>query len=288
VKLNYFATIISWLEPSRSGHAVTFFALILMLHATTAALLLHGTYFLAGVSTDYVIVAIDSRESSFGAAGPITNDRYCKIRPLSNRVIFFATGTTSAISSKTRATIFDASDIAQHTFEDFTGDNFEDLANRWAIQMKAVYLSYVDAFSFVPDNEIVAEGFFVGLNSHDEIAGSDATILRRSDLFAAFAFRSERIVPGPPGNMPLLNNGHFEILEEFYGSRPSDRAKKIVAETAGWKSGPDTDATRYSSYVAAVRDWSGDTGIGGEIATIILERGKGWRWFHRPDFCPER
>ena len=286
--MKYFATIPICIRPLPSRHAVTFFALLIMLDATAAAQLLHGTYFLAAISKDYVIVAIDSRESSIGAAGRITNDRYCKIRPLSSRAIFFATGTTSATGSKTRATIFDAREIAQQAFDDFTGDNFEDLANKWATQMKAVYLSYVDSFPFMPNNEIVAEGFFVGINSHDEIAASDATIFRRSDLFAGFAFRSERIVPGPPPNMPLLNNGHFEILEEFYGSRRTDRAKKIIAETAGWNSGPDTDATRYSSYVAAVRDWSGDTGIGGEVATIILERGKGWRWFHRPDFCPER
>jgi hypothetical protein len=36
-----------------------------------------------------------------------------------------------------------------------------------------------------------------------------------------------------------------------------------------------------------VRDWSGDVGIGGDIATVILERGQKWRWFHRPSFCPE-
>jgi hypothetical protein len=73
-------------------------------------------------------------------------------------------------------------------------------------------------------------------------------------------------------------------MEEFFDGGQTDRAKN-VAETAGWKPGPDTDATRNSSYVAAVRDWSGDNDIGGEVATIILERGKGWRWFRRPNFA---
>ena len=83
--------------------------------------------------------------------------------------------------------------------------------------------------------------------------------------------------------MPILNNGHYEIMDEFYDRGQTDRAKRIIAGTTGWKPGPDTDATRYSSYVAAVRDWSGGKDIGGEVATIIVERGKGWRWFHRPD-----
>ena len=37
---------------------------------------------------------------------------------------------------------------------------------------------------------------------------------------------------------------------------------RIIAGTTGRKPGPDTDATRYSSYVAAVRDWSGGKDIG--------------------------
>ena len=257
-----------------------------VINVAVAADLMHGTYFLAGISSDYAVIAIDSRESHRSGANVVANDRYCKIRILSRDIIFFATGTTSAISAKTGATIFDARDVAQRTFEDFTGD-FDDLPNRWAMQMEAVYMRYADSFPFVPANEIIADGFFIGTNHLNEIAASEAMIFRRSDLFNGFAFRRERIVPGPPGST-LLNNGHFEILEEFYGSRPTDRAKNIIAETAGWNSGPDTDATRYTSYVAAVRDWSGDAGIGGEIATIILERGKGWRWFRRPDFCPEK
>jgi hypothetical protein len=86
--------------------------------------------------------------------------------------------------------------------------------------------------------------------------------------------------------MPLLNNGHRELLDEFFGKDKTDRAKKIIAETVGGSPGPETDATKYTAYVAAIRDWSGDAGIGGEVATIILERVAGWRWFRRPDFCP--
>lgn len=52
--------------------------------------------------------------------------------------------------------------------------------------------------------------------------------------------------------------------------------------------GPDAVAARYSLYVEAVRDWARDSGIGGEVATIILEKGKGWRWFRRPNYCPEK
>jgi len=54
------------------------------------------------------------------------------------------------------------------------------------------------------------------------------------------------------------------------------------------KSDPDALAIRLSAYAGAVRDWRGDSTIGGEIAVAILERSNGWRWFRRPEFCPER
>ena len=57
-------------------------------HPAVAQIVEHGTYFLAGFSTEYVVVAIDSRELS----GAQVNDRYCKIRPLSSNAFFFATG----------------------------------------------------------------------------------------------------------------------------------------------------------------------------------------------------
>jgi hypothetical protein len=253
-----------------------------IVHTAVPEQFLHGTYFLAGINTDYAVVAIDSRESR--GDGTIL-DRYCKIRALSDQVIFFATGTTSAVSAKTGSIIFDARDVAQRTFEYFTGDNFKDLANRWAKQMEGYYGNYANSFTPVVNVEI-AEGFFIGINRLNKIEASTAIIFRRPDLVPGFAFHSEQIIPGSPGDMRLLNNGHFEILDEFYGKSVTERAKKIIAETAGWKPGPDTDATRYSSYVAAIRDWSGDMGIGGEVTTIILERGRGLRWFHRPDFCP--
>ena len=270
-----------------SKSAINFLPLVIIAQGAAAEQLLHGTFFLAGISRDYAVVSIDSRESYTGAISRTANDHYCKIRTLSDHVIFFATGTTSATSAKTGALIFDARDVAQRTFNYFDGDNFHDLTYKWATEMEAIYVHYVDSFPPAV-TETVASGFFIGINSVNEIAASEATIFRRPDLLTGFAFHIERLVPGLPGNMPVLNNGHFEILEEFYGRRQTDRAKKIIAETAGRDPGPDTDASRYSSYVAAVRDWSGDAGIGGEVATIILERGKGWRWFHRPDFCPEK
>jgi hypothetical protein len=134
-----------------------------------------GTYFLAGVTTEYAVVAIDSRESRTGVISSATNDSYCKIRPLSNRAIFFATGVTAAWT-RTGVTIFDARDVAQRAFENFVGDNYRDLANRWARQMQNFYFGHADSFAPLA-NEITAQGFFIGTNSLNKISASTATYL---------------------------------------------------------------------------------------------------------------
>ena len=54
------------------------------------------------------------------------------------------------------------------------------------------------------------------------------------------------------------------------------------------KSDAETMAIDFEAYVEAVRDWSGDVGIGGDVAVIIMEKEGKRRWFHRPDFCPEK
>jgi hypothetical protein len=47
-----------------------------------------------------------------------------------------------------------------------------------------------------------------------------------------------------------------------------------VPSVEGW-------AAKSSMAVKAVMDWSNDPTIGGDIASIIIERGKKWRWFSR-------
>jgi hypothetical protein len=129
-----------------SKHVVKLLALTAALHVAVAEELLYGTYFLAGVSNDYAVVAIDSRESHRNGVNLTTNDRYCKIRVLSRDAIFFATGTTSALNASTGATIFDARDVAQHQFEYFTGDNFDDVANKWATEMETrAYFGWIES-----------------------------------------------------------------------------------------------------------------------------------------------
>lgn len=86
----------------------------------------------------------------------------------------------------------------------------------------------------------------------------------------------------PPG--ALSNTGtHLAILNEI-STRKTRRAKsppriRVTSATV-------TDWAKMAhATVTAVRDWGNDDEIGGEIATIILERGQKCRWFNRPNFA---
>ena len=91
------------------------FVVVICCNGAKAQTVLHGTYYLAAVGQKYVAVAIDSRERE----GFVTNDRYCKIQPLSRKAFFFAAGITSARENNTSLPLFDARDIAQKVYGQF-------------------------------------------------------------------------------------------------------------------------------------------------------------------------
>ena len=81
---------------------------------------------------------------------------------------------------------------------------------------------------------------------------------------------------------------HTEITAEF-GDKISKRAQELL-NRFGYVSGRtsvENYAIRVKAIATAVRDWSGDNKIGGDIAVITIEKGKKWSWFNRPAFCPE-
>jgi hypothetical protein len=61
--------------------------------------LAYGTYLSAVISIDYFIIAIDSRAINLTDPSQPPNDRYCKIWPLADDVVFFTTGAVSVINN---------------------------------------------------------------------------------------------------------------------------------------------------------------------------------------------
>jgi hypothetical protein len=263
-----------------------FFFVTALSCAATAQVAQHGTYFVAGFSPDYAVVAIDSREMS----GGVVNDQYCKIQPLSRNAFFFARGVTSAVDNNTHSKIFDARDLAHSIYVQFGVGTvkFAQLAESWAILMKQIYETKPAEYARSAVHNIMSDGFFVGLDESGAIAFDGQKIIYQL-AYPQFVNTPEPrpAAPTDPAVAPTYAAGFFEIIGEFANGGETDRAKEVIAKLGVLPPGPDAVAARYSAYVGAVRDWTKELGVGGEIAAIILERGQNWRWFHRPDFCPE-
>jgi hypothetical protein len=251
----------------------------------------HGTFFIFELSTDYAVVAIDSRGTiSHTNRTDRFNNGICKIRPLAPNAFFFSTGLDMAFYEATEREIFNARDTASDAYANAgRPPNFENLADKWAIWMEASFRHAKLSPEALKDTML--KGYFVGTKDDGELTADAATIGYHADSAARFTHTPESFTPSAkllleqPVDKPLL-----DIENEFADGGQTDRARKVM-QGAGWataKNGPDATALRLSTLVTAVRDWSGNDKIGGDIATIVLERGKAWRWFHRPDFCPEQ
>jgi hypothetical protein len=251
----------------------------------------HGTFFIFELSTDYAVVAIDSRSTITPKNGQVRfNDGVCKIRPLAPHAFFFSTGLDRVFYEMTEREFFDARDTASDAYASAGRQpNFEVLTDKWATWMEA---SFRHA-KLLPEalKDQMTKGFFVGTKDDGELTADAATIGYHADGEAQFTHTSQSFTPtATPHIEQPVDKPLTDIESEFANGGQTDRAKKVMQDT-GWataKTGPDATALHLSTLVAAVRDWSGNDKIGGDIATIILERGKAWRWFHRPDFCPEQ
>jgi hypothetical protein len=251
----------------------------------------HGTFFIFELSTDYAVVAIDSRSTITAKNGQTRfNDGVCKIRPLAPNAFFFSTGLDRVFYEMTEREFFDARDTASDAYANAVRPlNFATLTDRWATWMETSFRHAKLRPEALKD--LMTKGFFIGTKDNGELTADAATIGYHADNAAQFSHTPQSFTPTvqahieQPVDKPLT-----DIESEFANDGQTDRAKKLMQDT-GWataRNEPDATASRLRTLVTAVRDWSGNDKIGGDIATIILERGKPWRWFHRPDFCPQR
>jgi hypothetical protein len=278
----------SWvyrLEPVSKQLVRLCVAVASVFNPAAAQIVQHGTFFVAAYTPDYAVVAIDSRQLSGGDI----NDRYCKIRILSNNAFFFARGATSAVENNVG--VFDARDIARRVFLQFGNDTtIAEIAKTWAARMKQIYEARPDEFGRSAIGGVMTDGFFVGIGANGDVVIEGQRIDYQPLGVPKFISTAE---PKPnrledPPYLPIYAAGYFELMNEFRNGGETERARNIIPQFAASQGGPDAIAVRYSAYVTAVREWAGDRAIGGDVATIILEKGGGVRWFQRPDFCPER
>ena len=234
---------------------------------------------------DYAAVAIDSRVTSGGNYG----DQMCKLFPLSERVIFFSAGVYDGKNPE-GTIIFSRHAAASEVFGRSTGHSLSDIAEQWAHTLvEQIKFFSVSNHEIVEHNEdgFITRGVFAGESRNEGVVAYQSTI-RRSDTIEKIdpRFTNEKIPNGY-----FLGLGHPEVVEPILHNGPDAWARKIhdqiLAETSGTTGPPEKAATWVSAVTQAVIDRAGDPHIGGQVASIILEQGRNWRWFRRPDFCPE-
>jgi hypothetical protein len=249
----------------------------------------HGTFFLFGISTDFAVVAIDSRGTIETKTRNRIDDRFCKIRPLSRNAFFFFAGVGMLFRGGTGNVTFDTRDVAKDVYANSGNSrDFGGMAEKWALRTENSFRRANLAPSLL--KETMTRGYFVGTKDDGAIDAGAETIAYHADAAQHFTHTPEHFtLTARPYTQQPVDKSVRDIEQEFANGGQTERAKKIIQdrEWAKMANGPDAAAVRLSSLVTAVRDWSGNDKIGGDIATIILERGKDWRWFHRPDFCPE-
>jgi hypothetical protein len=247
-----------------------------------------ATFYAVAFSKDFLVVAIDSRATNPLNPSALPNDRYCKIHPLSDDVVFFSTG---FVAFKIVGVAFDASVYANEIYEGVSHPaNLAVLVDRWGDRMKDAYGKAFAAYSPLSRlsvNNVLIRGYFGGIDRGDRVVLESSEII--SESFEHFSSKLQHLEQAGSG-IPIVLGGHPEIIKEFYKGGRTERAKavwqKIAAEEMG-KSSSEALAIKVEAFVKAVRDWSDDKSIGGDIEVLILERGHKRRWFHRPDFCPE-
>jgi hypothetical protein len=228
-----------------------------------------GTFFFVYVEEGFAVAAIDSRQT----IGTERRDDVCKITPLDEFTIFLSQGI--AMSEK-----FNTSAIARRKFTNKGSDiDVYKLACDWATEMtKHIEELYASDRDFVRQMKPDAAGaILLGHDTMGPVRAAQAQIQESNGT----VFNLVRSIP----SHTYSYTSYKEIIDEVLACR-TDRAKALYHSYRSTGGASDW-AVRAQLCVRAVVDWAGDQEVGGEVATIVLEQGRRWRWFHRPAFYPE-
>jgi hypothetical protein len=246
----------------------------------------HGTYFAFYLSDSYLDIAIDSRRTVDTASGTIIFDNQCKIFTLGSQAVFIAEGIIS--NSDSRAPIFDGFPTALESYRAaFPKNDLESAARLWAAKMipyiSALYPIYRTLMDRRHDGEIIV-GYFLGIDADSRLAAISAKVLHAANS-PIFSPEISRL----PNGFTLL--GPREIVMEFFAGA-SERAKeakqRVESESLG-KAEPEMQMILLRILVETAPKWIPDPGSGGDIAQLMFDaQSPRWRWFHRPEFCPNQ
>jgi hypothetical protein len=265
-----------------------FFAVFVSTMCYAGLALFDGTYYIAIFSNDFAVVSIDSRSTDPLRPEIPPNDQYCKILPLSDDLIFFSTGLVAA--KEDNQVIVDAAAVASEVYATASHPpDLGELIDQWDIRIRPSYTKMFMMHSEIAESfsrQPITSGLFIGISRSNRMALAQAELTYTTDghIDTHLSYHE------PAGNgIEIFHGGHPEIIEELDHGMTERARAKIAQMKARRPRAPGVDvwADRSSMAVKVVMDWSNDPTIGGEIASIIIERGKKLRWFNRPTFCTD-
>jgi hypothetical protein len=236
--------------------------------AMAQASLSGGTYYNYLYLTDRFIVSADTRAS--GTSGPAkTSDRYCKVIPLSDRIIFFSRDLGNVTGP---GVSFDVNDSAREAYRK-GGPEIVKIGEEWGEIVSSVVAALPEQELARYKNGEISTGYFA-VSADSEIKLIRMQVTRHSNNTT---HKGTTMVP--PQLVSLGYEGTFSKALQGAG-QPDIRVSTIEQQAEILQRATETVIGE------AISQNGSKSYIGGEAVVMILEAGHNWRWFRRPDFCP--
>jgi hypothetical protein len=253
-----------------------------------------GTAYTVVHSADYIAIAIDTRATYAGMLLGHSDDE-CKLRPISDRLLFFNAGLGTA---RAGGSVLDVGEVARSVYDNGGASlPVSQLGELWgrttSRRLEEILGHAPDLYRVLEKRPVLIDGYFAGSDTDGSL------ILFRGDIaFAAnsspavpaltVAFSEPRVPWGVYEN--VVSDGNRAVITEILrGSSPRGRALKYQLRTVGdGKSRAERAVEWVTAVTKALIYWSGDPRVGGDVASAVVERGKPWHWYHRPAFCAEK
>lgn len=271
----------------------TVFGLLVAAITFLAATSSSASVFVLVRNHDAIVISTDSLLSgqNFTEKGPRQLGEICKIYLLSDRIAFLATGVVRVRGVGDKSwVVYDANLMARHDYQKEPKPvDLRTLVQRWT----------TDTYNMVVQNSLPLiqpiVGFFVGENKTGEL-----------DMMTGALFDGRTNLmyyPGPPEGYTDIKSTNPEVVDKILAEfgrprlsvttksyRPDARAQALIREIEGqserWRGMPlFNEAVHATALVAGISRWANNKEIGGEPATLVMERGRPARWFRQPAFC---
>lgn len=239
-----------------------------------------GTFITYQMLSEFAVVGADSISVD-------DNDRpfnYCKIIPLSDHMMFFSSGLGEA-ENKPGQKVFDINDSARRAFIQSGLANdpaiIGDIFSKQTLSELSEITTRTRATMETGNNGLVFQASFVGGSQ----VLSEANIIAR---WKTNRYNMEVTRYEPPQNS---NTGYQDLLRTHMDASDTKAIQTIVDRlktTADLPAFEDDTAAVIERMVRTVISYSDNKLIGGEPVVAILDEIKGFRWFRRPEFCPEQ